>query len=135
MNLKEFENLLESLENKSDPFYREKYKSKLRELKSWQIQTCPCNLHTLYDDPLYANLIQQNLPTIIKLLKRANAFTPFVANGTTIQTNKTIEHFPVVHVDRCACEPPEKQPMSNKMKKHVIKRYTTFLETIRNNFK
>lgn len=107
-DLKEFEELLIYLEEAKDPWYLEKLPSKLRELKSFQIRACPCELHNTYDNS--GKIILENMSKILELLKRSNKFNKYRANGTTSYSNdnnKTIRHIPPVHADGCVCDPSE----------------------------
>lgn len=126
VKLVEFEKLLVYLEDASDPWYYEKRQSKLRELNTFQITLCPCNLHNKYGDYYNYKDDTKNLPKLVELLKRANKFKPYRANGTTFYSNdgnKRIEHYPPIHADDCACDPPEEHKMSNKMGIFTIERY------------
>jgi len=133
VKLVEFEKLLVYLEDASDLWYREKLRSKLRELNTFQITLCPCNLHNKYGDYYTCKNDTKNILKIVELLKRANKFKSFRANGTTFHSNdgnKQIEHYPPIHVDDCACDPPEEDKISDKMAIFTIERYKRYLYNI-----
>ena len=131
-DLQGFRALLDALERggHENP-YLQKFRDRIQSLRSFQLALCPCNLHNVHDIEEDGRFIRRNLGEILELLRRSNAFGAYRADGTTLTANRSIMHFAPVHVDGCACDPPEARPMSERMKRHACMSYREYIKNIR----
>ena len=103
-DLVDLEILLTWFEQKSDPWYTEKYNSKMRDLQSLQNKLCPCDFETHFDT---YSVSTTDIKKITVLLNRSNVVSPYCAKGTNVRANElgaVPRIIPPVHVDGCVCD-------------------------------
>lgn len=125
--LNEIEKLMEWFENGKDPWFDEKKIAKLRDLKSFQLQYCLCELHNYPKPGFNADLEER----VNALLQRAVIFSQFSAIGSNFVTDdkmQKLDYFPPIHSDGCACI--VKNSLTKQEKTTITQQYKNFMQDI-----